>query len=160
MTSNEEEALQPEVVTTEPQVTAVIAGVIPAAEIRSFYDSAFSTIPGVLASQGVSIVGAPFGRYNGPPGATFDLEVGFPVDAEVKPEADVRASTLPGGKVARLVHAGGFEGLGDSWGRLGTWIGEQDLIPSRVFWEVYLTEPTPDTDPADLRTELDWLVET
>jgi effector-binding domain-containing protein len=43
---------------------------------------------------------------------------------------------------------------------LGTWIGEQDLIPSRVFWEVYLTEPTPDTDPADLRTELDWLVET
>lgn len=28
-----------------------------------------------------------------------------------------------------------------------------------ALWEVYLTEPSPDMDPADLRTELNWLLE-
>jgi hypothetical protein len=27
-----------------------------------------------------------------------------------------------------------------------------------VMWEVYLTEPSPEMDPADLRTELNWPV--
>jgi effector-binding domain-containing protein len=60
--------------------------------------------------------------------------------------------------VARVVHAGSFDGLSEAWQRLGAWIGEQGLEPSDDYWEVYLTEPSPDMDPADLRTELNWPV--
>lgn len=152
-------AAEPEILEVESQPTAVMAGVVPVEELAPFYDRTFSTIPGVLESQGVSVTGPAFGRYNAPPGQVFDLEAGFPVSGEVQTEGDVRSSTLPGGRIARLVHVGSFDGLGESWGRLAAWIGERGFTPSGVFWEVYVTEPSPDMDPADLRTELNWLLE-
>jgi effector-binding domain-containing protein len=68
------------------------------------------------------------------------------------------AGSLPGGQVARLVHHGSFDELGSSWARLGAWIGQRGLTPTDALWEVYVTEPSPDMDPADLRTALHWLV--
>jgi hypothetical protein len=35
----------------------------------------------------------------------------------------------------------------------------QGLRPGSVMWELYVTEPTPDIDPADLRTELNLQVD-
>ena len=57
-----------------------------------------------------------------------------------------------------MVHAGSFDGLSEAWQRLGAWIGGQGLTPANDYWEVYVTEPSPDMDPADLRTELNWPV--
>lgn len=156
MTTTESSPTEPEILELDPQTTGVVAGVIPAAEIAPFYDRAFSALPPALAAQGIAITGPAFGRYNAPPSDTFDLEAGFPVQGEIETDGDVRASSLPGGRVARLVHEGSFDGLGESWGRLGAWIGEQGLTHGEVFWEVYVTEPSPDMDPADLRTDLYW----
>lgn len=63
-------------------------------------------------------------------------------------------SSLPGGRIARLIHLGAFDGLGTSWEQLVAWVYEHGMQPGEVFWEVYLTEPAPDMDPAELRTEL------
>jgi effector-binding domain-containing protein len=38
------------------------------------------------------------------------------------------------------------------------WIEAQGLRAGETFWEVYLTQPTPDMDPGELRTELNWPV--
>ena len=57
---------------------------------------------------------------------------------------------------ARLVHLGSYDRLVASWERLGSWMGEHGLTPGPVLWEVYVTEPSPDMDPADLRSELNW----
>jgi len=56
--------------------------------------------------------------------------------------------------VARVVHEGGYDELEAAWDRLGTWMSEHGLGFGMPFWEVYITEPSPDMDPADLRTEL------
>lgn len=53
-----------------------------------------------------------------------------------------------------MVHHGGYDGLDASWDRLQRWVAEQGLTPASGFWEVYLTEPTPEGDPADNRTAL------
>jgi effector-binding domain-containing protein len=140
----------------DPTTTAVIGGVVPMDELPAFFDRAFSTLSAVLATQGVTPTGPAFARYHGPPAATADLEVGFPTDRPVTDDGEVRASSLPGGRVARLVHAGSFDELGRAWGELGAWIGAQGAAPGSVLWEVYVTEPSPDMDPADLRTELYW----
>jgi effector-binding domain-containing protein len=42
--------------------------------------------------------------------------------------------------------------------RLAEWLGAQGLSPSDERWEVYVTQPSPEMDPADLRTELYWPV--
>jgi effector-binding domain-containing protein len=148
----------PEVVEVEAATTAVISGVVPMSEIAPFFDRAFSTLPGVLAQQGVAPLGAAFALYHSPPGETLDLSVGFPTDRPVEPAGEVHASRLPAGRVARVVHHGSFDQLGSSWERLRAWIDEQGLTAGGVLWEVYVTEPNPQMDPAELRTELNWLL--
>ena len=147
---------EPELADLNEITTAMIHGVVPMAEIADFFDRSFSELATVLDRQGIAPTGPAFARYAGPPGETADLEVGFPVSGSVTPEGQVCPSRLPAGPVARLVHAGGYDRLGESWGRLGSWIAEQGLTPGADLWEVYVTEPRPDMDPADLRTELFW----
>jgi effector-binding domain-containing protein len=150
---------EPELANLNETTTAVIRGVVPTAEIADFFDRSFSELASVLERQDIAPTGPAFARYDGPPGETADLEVGFPVHQAVTPEGEVLPSSLPAGRVARLLHAGGYGRLGESWGRLGAWIAGQGLTPGADLWEVYVTEPNPDMDPADLRTELFWTVQ-
>ena len=68
-------------------------------------------------------------------------------------------SSLPAGHVARVVHSCGYDQLGETWGRLGAWIVDPGLTPGIDLWEIYVTEPNPEMDPADLHTELIWTVQ-
>jgi effector-binding domain-containing protein len=148
----------PVVVDLEEVATAVIHGVVPMAELANFFDRSFTELATVLDRQAIAPTGPAFARYAGPPGDTAQLEVGFPVGVQVAADGQVGPSTLPAGRAARLVHAGGYDRLGESWDALAAWIAEQDLVPGDVLCEVYVTQPNPDMDPADLLTELFWIV--
>ena len=148
----------PELVTVVPTTAAVVRGTVAAEEITDFFDRSFSVLGEAIAAQGVSPTGPAFGLYRGIPDETVDVAVGFPTDRPIEPDGAAEAGELPGGRVARVVYAGGFDGLGEAWQRLGAWIADQGLTPSETYWEVYLTEPNPEMDPADLRTELNWPV--
>ncbi|HEX4791790.1 MAG TPA: GyrI-like domain-containing protein [Actinospica sp.] len=150
---------EPELVTIDPATTAVVREVVRLPELREFFDASFRALGRTLAAQGATVTGPAFGRYRGTPGApgeALDVEVGFTTDRAVRSDGAVRAGELPGGKVARLVHAGAYDGLGASWERLRCWIGDQGLSAAEDRWEVYLTQPSPRLDPRTLRTELDW----
>lgn len=149
-----------ELVAVEPVTTAVVKGTVAAKDLATFFDDSFGVLGAVLAHQSVARTGPAFARYQGPVGETAVLEVGFPTDRAIEPEGSAEAGTLPAGRVARVVHAGSFDALGDAWQRLESWISDQGLAPSEVYWELYLTEPSPDMDPSDLRTELNWLLMT
>lgn len=147
---------QPQVVEIEPVRTAVIEGVVEMTRIKDFFDEAFATLGAVLGAQGIAMTGPPIALYRSPPGDVIDLEVGFPVDGDVSPTRGVVMSGLPGGRTARLIHEGSYDDLGSSWERLDEWLRAQDLTPGAAAWEVYVTEPSPDMDPAGLTTELNW----
>ena len=146
--------IDPELVEVDPATTAVIPAVVTFAGLRDFFDQAFRTLPPAIIGQGRAITGAAFCLYHGIPAETFDLEAGFVVDGKITPSGDVRPGSLPGGRVARLIHVGSYDGLGGSWERLHTWVAANGLTRGDSWWETYVTEPTPDTDPATLRTEL------
>ncbi|MEU8527104.1 GyrI-like domain-containing protein [Streptomyces sp. NPDC048629] len=147
---------RPRLVELAPETTAVVRGVVSPGELRTFFDEAFGTLGRVLHGQQVPTKGAAFGLTHGGPGEKWDLEVGFVTGQEVRAEDGVVPGRLPGGRVARVTHHGGFDGLGEAWERLGAWIREQGLRGGADRWEVYVTRPTPDMDPRDLRTELNW----
>jgi effector-binding domain-containing protein len=148
----------PEVVEVEPRTTAVVRGVVPVTDLAGFFDRSFGILAEVLEAQGASIQSPAFGLYRGPVADTVDIEVGFVTAAAVEPTRDVVPSGLPGGQVARVVHEGSFDTLASSWSRLGEWMADEGLAPGPLMWEVYVTRPSPDMDPADLRTELYWPV--
>jgi effector-binding domain-containing protein len=143
-----------EVVEVVEVTTAVIHGVIGADEIAAFFDRSFPAVAEAIGAQDAGIAGAAFARFHRPPGDTFDLEVGFPTLRPVEARGDVRPGTLPAGRVARLVHRGSYDELPGSWGRLRAWVTAEGMSPSGDLWEAYVTEPSPEMDPADLRTEL------
>lgn len=146
----------PQIVELEDQVTAVIRGEVPTDELPAFFDRAFGALGPALAAQGVAPTGPAFARYDGPPTDVARLEVGFPTDQPVTADGELTPSSLPAGRAAHTVHEGSFDLLGESWGALAGWIAERGESPGAAMWEVYVTEPSPDMDPADLRTELWW----
>ncbi|MFI7006592.1 GyrI-like domain-containing protein [Streptomyces sp. NPDC050145] len=151
-------ASEPELVNLVPVTTAVVRGVVQPADLRDFFDASFGTLARTLHAQQVTVSSPAFGLYRGTPGEKLDLEVGFVTDRAVRPEAGVVVGSLPGGRVARLTHCGAFDGLQASWGRLHDWMSAQGLSGGPDRWEVYVTQPSPDMDPRDLRTELNWPV--
>ncbi|MER6677411.1 GyrI-like domain-containing protein [Streptomyces sp. NPDC000983] len=151
-------ASEPELVTLDPATTAVVRGVVPVFELREFFDASFSALARTVEAQRITLLGPAFGLYHGESEATLDLEVGFVTDRAVTPEDVVVPGALPGGRVARLTHCGSFDGLGASWERLHAWMAARGLSAGEDRWETYVTRPTPDMDPAELRTELNWPV--
>jgi effector-binding domain-containing protein len=150
------QAPEPEIADLPEVVTAVVGDVVAMTDLAGFFDRSFSLLATTLAEQGAVILGPAFALYHGTPEESVDLEVGFPTDRAVRSEGGVSAGALPGGRVARLTHVGGYDQLGSSWERLRAWIDGQGLTPGPDFWEVYVTEPSPDMDPATLRTDLHW----
>lgn len=145
---------EPQIVEVAPVITAVVSGTVEPADLPSFFDRSFTLLASTVSAQGVAIVGPPFARYQRPPGDTVELEVGFATDRAVEPTGEVRPRELAAGRVARAVHAGGYDELPSAWQQLMAWVQDRDLTAAPEFWEVYLTEPSPDMDPVDLRTEL------
>ena len=145
----------PQIATLEPQHTAVVRGTVPMDQIRDFYDSSFPAVAQAVAHQDIGLRGA-IGHYLSTPAETVDLEVGFVTDGAVTADGDVIPAELPGGEVARATHVGPYDGLGSSWNDLYQWVLGEGRHVGESMWEVYVTEPTPDVDPATMRTELFW----
>ncbi|MFI9538353.1 GyrI-like domain-containing protein [Nocardia fusca] len=149
---------EPELLEIAETITAVVRGRVAPAQTISFFDTSFGVLPPALAAQEAVITGPALSRWGTASEEATELEVGFPVDRRISPDGDVVPGALPAGRVARVVHYGAFDALGVTWERLHGWITEQGLVPGTDRWEVYLTEPNPHMDPADLRTELNWSV--
>ena len=147
--------IDPSLVTIEPRRVAVVTGrALPADEVRTFFDTAFQSLGQALGQQGQTPGGPAFAWFPSPPGETIDVRVGHQVSPDFAAADPVETCALPGGRAAQLVHEGSYDHLGASWQRLVDWTTEQGLSASGELLEEYLTEPTPDADPADMRTRL------
>jgi effector-binding domain-containing protein len=147
------------------------AGVRPAGPAYSLYTSAPAQtvdievgIPVDRVFEGEALLGTvpvgagPVGAEAGPAGT--GAEAGASSGAEAGGaegrvfELRAVASAVPGGRIAAATYLGGFDGLGGAWQTLVAALESQGETPAVPFWEVYVTEPSPDMDPAELRTDL------
>ena len=123
--------------------------------LPEFFDGSFGALAAAVQEQDAGVAGPAFAFYHRLPTDTADLEVGFPTLRAVTATGDVRAASrcraARRGGAHRLVRA-----LVRRWERLRGWIDAQGLRAGETFWEVYLTEPTPDigTGRAADRAEL------
>lgn len=150
-----------EIFEAEPVHTAVIRrDNFPMADMKTLFDEGLSLLIGALLARGIAPIGPAFSLHNRVPRDTADIEVGVPIATALTETIDVGkgyeviASIIPGGKVAGLSHIGSYSGLGDAWGTLMGRLMARDMPPSFPFWEVYVTEPSPDMDVSTLRTDL------
>lgn len=141
-----------------PTVVRLAKDVAPEGMPATF-DETFSALVPALAEQGIEIAGPAFSLHHRMPGATMTFEVGMPVAAPLDGELEAGGITfvpsqLPAAEVATISHLGGYDGLGGAWGDLMQRVAADGRQPGLPFWEVYVTEPSPDMDPSTLRTDL------
>lgn len=154
--------------------TAVVrAAGVPMATISELFDAVFGVVFSAAFERGLAPAGPPFALYtrvSDGPDASADLEIGFPLGAPLTgPLVDdpveidgrrLEASELPAADIAVTSYLGGYDGLGRAWGEFLGHIAATGRTPGLPFWETYVTDPTPDADPATLRTDLYCVVRT
>lgn len=136
--------------------TAGVRETVPMEALTEFFGRAFGRTMQTLARQGVQPVGPPYGKYYGMPGATVDVEAGFPVAQPITGDGDVTPGTLPGGRVVEAVHVGPYDTMERTYAEVQRFFGSNGLTPGPVMWESYLTDPDAEPDPAGWRTLICW----
>lgn len=152
-------ATTPELTSLDPTPAAVVRETVPMSELTAFFDRVFDAVMTAVQEQQVAIAGPPFAMYFGMPSDTVEIAAGFPTASLTSETAGgVVPFELPGGRAVQLLHVGSYEDLGEAYGRVTAWMGEQGLTPADAMWETYLSEPTPGGDPAANRTLITWPV--
>ncbi|NIO49574.1 MAG: hypothetical protein GTN73_09110 [Candidatus Aminicenantes bacterium] len=81
-------------------------------------------------------------------------EVGFPVSAQVEVQAPLEKKEWKFTLVVFAVHKGPYEESEKTINKMFDWMQANKLMPAGPVLERYLSMPTPDTKPEDLRTEV------
>jgi effector-binding domain-containing protein len=137
------------------QHTASVRETIRQDDLTDALGRMYQLVGAALARQRVSSAGPRFARYHAF-AETVDLEAGMIVPAPIQPDGQVQPSTLPAGPAARTVHVGSYETLEASYAALAAWQERAGRTQNGGPWEVYVTDPSTEPDPARWRTEILW----
>jgi effector-binding domain-containing protein len=125
----------------QEQHVALVRGHITMDQIAGFLGGAFGEVAAGAAAQGLTITGAPFGRYRFTDDGSFAVEAGFPVSGVVAAAGRVEPGILPGGTVARTLHVGSYDGVAAAYEATEAYLTDNGYEPAGAPWECYLDDP-------------------
>lgn len=141
------------------QPTAVLHERVPLGDLPQFFGRAYHATMAAMQAQGLHPAGPPFSKYLGKPtGGVAEVEAGFPVSGPFSDADGVVAGILPGGQVVEATHVGPYDTMQHTYDEVMRYMGEHSLTPSDEMWEVYLSDPQTEPDPATWRTQIFWPV--
>jgi DNA-binding transcriptional MerR regulator len=146
----------------EPATDTVrVAGDVRAEDFVGWLTDAFARLHSFARDLEIEVTG--------PPGALYPSEIAdegsehveafLPIGAPVEMPAGARDITLgevPAARVAVLVHAGGYDTMGETYRVLGAWVARNERNSAERVREWYVVGPHPDRDPSAYRTEIAW----
>ena len=139
---------------------AVIHVTCPRERIQAEVAPAIKEVLAALAETGQRPAGPMFMHHLTMSGSHFDVEVGFPISAPLRPSGRVKPGELPAARVARTIYSGPYEGLFSAWEEFGRRLLDDNsvdpsvLAPIKTVWERYLVGPETGSDASQWRTEL------
>jgi effector-binding domain-containing protein len=122
-------------------------------ELGKVLGDAYGAIAQYLCELGEQPAGPPFAAYYNQDMQDLDVEIGFPVARELPHRGDIRASQIPGGRMATCLYTGPYTGMAPAYTALSQWMQENRYQPTGVAYEVYLSDPG-EMSPEELQTEI------
>lgn len=118
---------------------------------------AYGEIMTYMQKNNLQPANAPYCRYYNEDMENLDIEMGVPVQDEIKGEGRIKSSKLPGGKFAVSMHIGPYREIEKTYTKLMEEIKEKgyDMAPTEKggCYELYLSDPQ-DTPENELKTEV------
>jgi effector-binding domain-containing protein len=138
------------------QPTVVMRTTIPVESIPAFLGKALEAVAQHIGRHDADFAGPPFARYIpvGDDFRAFEIEAGFPVTAAIPGSDEVEASMLPGGAAAVTTHIGPYDAMRPVYEAITQWLSENDAVAAGAAWEVYITDPAEQPDPASWKTNV------
>lgn len=140
--------------TIDPQPALALRRSVRDTEIPAFMQQAIPQAIALAERHGADVKSV-YARYF-TMGPTFDAEAGVVLDRAVEGEGEVRATGLPGGDVAYVMHVGPYEAMHAAYAALEQWMAANNRVAGAGPWEVYLSDPQQEPDPQKWRTEIYW----
>ena len=144
-----------EIKSVRAKEAASVREAIPRDDITESLGRMYRAVYDAINKQGIKPSGAPFARYHAF-GSVVDLEAGLPVERPIQVDGNVKPSQLPGGPAAVAVHAGPYEGLVNTYNAIEAWMKDTGRTATGGPWEIYLTDPTSEPNPARWLTQIIW----
>jgi effector-binding domain-containing protein len=109
-------------------------------------------------SQNIFPAGPMIGIYHNSPEEVkpeeLQWEVGFPVTPQVMPQSPLEKKQWTHTQVAAATHTGPYEQTGVTIAKIFEWMEANGFVQAGPILERYLTIPTPDTKPEELKSEI------
>jgi effector-binding domain-containing protein len=137
-----------------PRETAVVRVTVDPASLPHAIQEALAKVERATGEAAVGLAGPPFVRYFSWGPERLEAEIGFPVLRPAPAMDDVRPATLPGGRVASVIHVGPYETIATTYAALEAWLRSQGHGSLGAMWEVYWSDPEAEPDPSTWRTEI------
>ena len=119
------------------------------------FKAAFPELLGRLRLLGVAPSGAPFVIYHEFGTDGIDAEVSVPIGEPVAAAGKTESRVLPAMTVARTIHVGPYEKLGDAYTALWDWIKSHGFEIAGPIQERYLNGPGDNVPTSEYRTEIE-----
>lgn len=125
------------------------------ADIGRTMGEMFEVMGRFIGARHVPVAGPPLAIYRDHAADGVTIDLGFPIapGASAMAAGEIRAGTTPGGRAARAVHHGPYDGLRATYAELGAYLAKRGLAMPARSWEVYVNEPGK-VPAADLATEI------
>lgn len=125
-------------------------------------DQLFGEAFAYLGSQRINPTGPPIGIYHDEEfrEQDVDVEIAIPVSGEISAGERVKPRQLPAvEKMACIIHKGGYETIGGSYGQVMKWVEENGYRIAGPTREVYVQGPESGDDSSSYVTEIQVPVE-
>ena len=120
----------PQIVQTKSVPTAKIHITVPRDQIRTVMMPGLQEVRAALKEQGIEPAGPWLTHHLKMEPGIFDFEIMVPVTRPVTEAGRVQPGELPATTVARTVYHGGYEGLGEAWGRFIALMADEAMTPA------------------------------
>jgi len=152
---------------TSPEEAVSVIEVTPFAYVCISHKGPFTEINDVIGqlilssqSQNIYPGGSLFGIYYNSPDEVkpeeLQWEVGFPVTPQVMPQSPLEKKQWSFTQVAAATHTGPYEKTGETIAKIYEWMEANGYAQAGPLMERYLTMPTPDIKPEDMKSEI-WI---
>ena len=149
----------PTVVNAPSRDAAVIPLVITRDQMQQEIGAAINELFAFLREEGLSPAGPIFTSHRTHPTTHFDFDAGVVLDGPLaRGSGLVKAGTLPGGRVLRVLYTGSYDRLSEGWNEFRQWTIANGYQMSERFWECYLRGPETGQPSSEWQTELNWLI--